>query len=77
MKKLLLNIIGLFLLSILYEIGWANLIFAERTTAFKPTEIRLNQLFEKNLESINLIETLILISKDWDPSIDEKLLQMK
>ncbi|SVA98299.1 uncharacterized protein METZ01_LOCUS151153, partial [marine metagenome] len=74
MKKLLLNIIGLFLLSILYEIGWANLIFAERTPVSKPIEFRLNQLFEKNLESINLIETLILISKDWDPSIDEKLL---
>ena len=51
-------------------------LFAEATS---PDVIkkRLNTTFTKKTGSINLIETLLLISKDWDPALKEKPLRDK
>ena len=32
---------------------------------------KLSSIFGQNVKTINLTEALILISKDWDPSLDE------
>ena len=34
-------------------------------------ENKLSSIFEQNVKTINLTEALILISKDWDPSLNE------
>jgi len=74
MKNLSIKFNRLIFFSILYGIICTNTVFAE-AASIKSTESRLNAIFEKNAETINLTETLILISKDWNPSLDEKPLR--
>ena len=74
MKNLSIKFNRLIFFSILYGIICTNTVFAE-ATSIKSTESRLNAIFEKSAETINLTETLILISKDWNPSLDEKPLR--
>ena len=74
MKNLSVKFNRLIFFTILYGIICTNTVFA-KVTSIKSTESRLTTIFEKNAESINLTETLILISKDWDPSLDEKPLR--
>ena len=74
MKSPRLIFYGLFYSALLYGIMHASAVTAEIIPA-DSTENRLNLVFEKNTEIIDLTETLILISKDWNPSLDEKPLR--
>jgi len=64
----------LFFFTLLYKVLYISNIFAE-TAPLISSESRLVSIFEKNTEKIDLTEALILISKDWNPSLDEKLLR--
>jgi len=75
MKKLSPNFSGLFFFPLLYGIICASSVLAETITPLKSTESRLTPIFEQNAETVNLTEVLILISKDWNPSLDEKPLR--
>ncbi|MCH8156874.1 MAG: SUMF1/EgtB/PvdO family nonheme iron enzyme, partial [Nitrospinae bacterium] len=48
------------------------LLFTSVATAASPddVEIRLQAIFSEKAESIDLTETLLLISQDWNPSLD-------
>ena len=72
MKKLSLNFSGLFFFPLLYGIICTSPVLAETISPLKSTESRLTLIFEQNAETVNLTEVLILISKDWNPSLDEK-----
>jgi len=74
MKNLWVNLNRLIFFTILYGIICTNTVFA-KVTPIKSTESYLTTIFERNAETVNLTETLILISKDWDPSLDEKPLR--
>ena len=74
MKNLSVKFNRLIFFSILYGIICTNTVLAE-AASIKSTESRLNAIFEKNAETINLTEALILISKDWNSSLDEKPLR--
>ena len=74
MKNLWVNLNRLIFFTILYGIICTNTVLA-KVTPIKSTESYLTTIFERNAETVNLTETLILISKDWDPSLDEKPLR--
>ena len=74
MKILSVKLNRLILFTILYGIICTNTVLA-KVTSIKSTESHLTTIFERNAETVNLTETLILISKDWDPSLDEKPLR--
>ena len=74
MKNLRVKLNRLIFFTILYGAICSNAVFA-KTHSIKSTENHLTTIFERNAETINLTETLILISKEWDPSLDEKPLR--
>jgi len=69
-----LSFYKLFYCFFLYVLTQTGTIFAE-TTQKNLTETHLSSIFSQKVELINLTEALILISKDWNPSIKQKPLQ--
>ena len=59
---------------LLYGFIQTGTTFAEATSR-NLIENRLSSVFDQKTESIDLTETLILISKDWSPSLKEKPLR--
>ena len=51
-----------------------GMVFAEVTSS-DSIENRLNSIFTEKTEAIDLVETLLLISKHWNPSLKEKPLR--
>ena len=67
----------LFFFTIIYVITFSSVVFAESNTSLKSTKNRLVTIFKQNSKAINLTEALILVSKDWDSSLDEKSLKQE
>lgn len=59
---------------LLYGVMQASVISAEDTSS-GSIENRLRSIFAQNTESINLTEALLLISRDWNPSLNESPLR--
>ena len=74
-KNVSLNFSRLIIFTLLFKTICTGYVFAEASSPLKPVENKLTSIFEHSAETINLTETLILISKDWDPTLDEKLLR--
>ena len=74
-KNVSLNFSRLIIFTLLFKTICTGYVFAEASFPLKPVESKLTSIFEHSAETINLTETLILISKDWDPALDEKLLR--
>ena len=74
-KNVSLNFSRLIIFTLLFNTICTGYVFAEASSPLKPVENKLTSIFEHSAETINLTETLILISKDWDPTLDEKLLR--
>ena len=74
-KNVSLNFSRLIIFTLLFKTICTGYVFAEASSPLKPVESKLTSIFEHSAETINLTETLILISKDWDPTLDEKLLR--
>jgi len=77
MKNLSKILSWLFFFSIIYVITFSSVVFAESNTSLKSTKNRLVTIFKQNSKAINLTEALILVSKDWDSSLDEKSLKQE
>ncbi|MDG1844324.1 MAG: SUMF1/EgtB/PvdO family nonheme iron enzyme [Nitrospinaceae bacterium] len=74
-KNVSLNFSRLIIFTLLFKTICTGYVFAEVSSPLKPVESKLTSIFEHSAETINLTETLILISKDWNPTLDEKLLR--
>ena len=74
-KNVSLNFSRLIIFTLLFNTICTGYVFAEASSPLKPVESKLTSIFEHSAETINLTETLILISKDWNPTLDEKLLR--
>ena len=74
-KNVSLNFSRLIIFTLLFKTICTGYVFAEASSPLKPVESKLTSIFEHSAETINLTETLILISKDWNPTLDEKLLR--
>ena len=74
-KNVSLNFSRLIIFTLLFKTICTGYVFAEASSPLKPVENKLTSIFEHSAETINLTETLILISKDWNPTLDEKLLR--
>ena len=74
-KNVSLNFSRLIIFTLLFKTICTCYVFAEASPPLKPVESKLTSIFEHSAETINLTETLILISKDWNPTLDEKLLR--
>jgi len=74
-KNVSLNFSRLIIFTLLLKTICTGYVFAEASSPLKPVESKLTSIFEHSAETINLTETLILISKDWNPTLDEKLLR--
>ena len=77
MKNLSKILSWLFFFTIIYVITFSSVVFAESNTSLKSTKNRLVTIFKQNSKAINLTEALILVSKDWDSSLDEKSLKQE
>ncbi|HIF02224.1 MAG TPA: tetratricopeptide repeat protein, partial [Nitrospinaceae bacterium] len=75
MKNISLNFSRLAIFTLLFKTICIGYAFAKVSSPLKPVENKLTSIFEHSAETINLTETLILISKDWNPTLDEKSLR--
>ena len=77
MKNLSKILYWLFFFTLLYVVTSTSIVFAESTNSIKSAENRLTSIFEQKAKKVDLTEALILISKDWDSSLDEKSLKQE